>query len=296
MSLLKMEYTLYAELKKMTCGHPLSLFIKDGDFVEVEPGSSFNFLIRKGFYASPSVKTRLVFETLTTTDIKITSFIPTNAPKLYPRQRKVVSEVVSNMRKMTESIRPLYITLHLACGFGNSITTCYLMATHGRKTVICVPNKMFIYQWKTQVEAVGLEHKISIDGVISLLKELKTQSPDGLKVISRHLTNDASCKYINKHYDLFILDESHTSNLMNNSAVRRFLACYPPMMCHFLTHTARPANRIYCNIIINIAKLSDLKKTIYAVVSSFEPYSTDNIRHMVKRLDGPSNKFHIYTE
>ncbi|AEY73184.1 DNA helicase [Vaccinia virus] len=296
MSLLKMEYNLYAELKKMTCGQPLSLFNEDGDFVEVEPGSSFKFLIPKGFYASPSVKTSLVFETLTTTDNKITSINPTNAPKLYPLQRKVVSEVVSNMRKMIESKRPLYITLHLACGFGKTITTCYLMATHGRKTVICVPNKMLIHQWKTQVEAVGLEHKISIDGVSSLLKELKTQSPDVLIVVSRHLTNDAFCKYINKHYDLFILDESHTYNLMNNTAVTRFLAYYPPMMCYFLTATPRPSNRIYCNSIINIAKLSDLKKTIYAVDSFFEPYSTDNIRHMIKRLDGPSNKYHIYTE
>lgn len=125
----------------MTCGQPLSLFNEDGDFVEVEPGSSFKFLIPKGFYASPSVKTSLVFETLTTTDNKITSINPTNAPKLYPLQRKVVSEVVSNMRKMIESKRPLYITLHLACGFGKTITTCYLMATHGRKPSFAYPIK-----------------------------------------------------------------------------------------------------------------------------------------------------------
>lgn len=146
MSLLKMEYNLYAELKKMTCGQTISLFNEDGDFVEVEPGSSFKFLIPKGFYSSPCVKTSLVFKTLTTTDNKITSINPTNAPKLYPLQRKVVSEVVSNMRKMIELKRPLYITLHLACGFGKTITTCYLMTTHGRKTIICVPNKMLIHQ------------------------------------------------------------------------------------------------------------------------------------------------------
>ncbi|AUL80285.1 DNA helicase [Vaccinia virus] len=296
MSLLKMEYNLYAELKKITCGQPRSLFNEDGHFVEVEPGSSFEFVIPKGFYASPSVKTSLVFETLTTTDYKITSINPTNAPKLYPLQRKVVSEVVTNMRKMIEAKRPLYITLHLACGFSKTITTCYLMARHGRKTVICVTYKMLIHQWKTQVEAVGLEHKISLDGVSSLLKELKTQSPDVLIVVSRHLTNDAFCNYINRHDDLFILDELHTYNLMNNTAVKRFLAYYPPMMCYFLTARPRPPNRIYCNSIINIAKLSDLIKTIYAVDSFFEPYSTDNIRHMVKRLDGPSNKDHIYTE
>lgn len=52
MSLLKMEYNLYAELKKMTCGQTISLFNEDGDFVEVEPGSSFKFLIPKGFYLS----------------------------------------------------------------------------------------------------------------------------------------------------------------------------------------------------------------------------------------------------
>ncbi|AOP31616.1 DNA helicase [Skunkpox virus] len=296
MSLLKMEYNLYAELKRMAGGQPISLFNEHGDFVEVEHGSSFKFLIPKGFYSSMSVKTNLQLETLTTTDNKITSINPTNAPKLYPLQRKVVSEVISNMRKMIELKRPLYITLHLACGFGKTITTCYLMATHGRKTVICVPNKMLIHQWKTQVEAVGLEHKISIDGVSSLLKDLKTQSPDVLIVVSRHLTNDAFCKYINKHYDLFILDESHTYNLMNNTAVTRFLAYYPPMICYFLTATPRPANRIYCNSVVNVAKLSDLKKTINVVDSFFEPYSTDNIRHMIKRLDGPSNKYHIYTE
>ncbi|AEN03711.1 DNA helicase [Yokapox virus] len=295
MSLLKIDYNLYTELKSLTGNSIVNLFNENGEFGEVMV-SSFKYIIPNGLFSSMNIKTNLVFETSTCN--KITNKVDsTKSPKLYPLQYKVVSFVFSTIRKLILEKRPIYITLHLSCGFGKTITTCHLIASHCRKTVICVPNKLLIHQWKTQVEAFGLDHVISIDGVTRLLKDkLSSNVPDILIIVSRHLTNDEFCKYINTHYDIFILDESHTYNLMNNTSVTKFLSYYPPKVCYFLTATPRQSNRIYNNNVINVIKLSNLKKILKIINSFFEPYSNDNIRQMVKKLDSVCNKYHVYTE
>ncbi|AST09531.1 DNA helicase; transcript release factor [NY_014 poxvirus] len=296
MSLLKMDYNLYSELKSLTNNNPVNLFNERGEFSEVVPGSSFKYIVPPGLFSSITIKTNLIFESSSHNKIT-TGYDSSNAPTLYPLQRKVVSTVFSTIRKMISEKRPIYITLHLACGFGKTITTCHLISSHCRKTVICVPNKLLIHQWKVQVEAFGLDHVISVDGVTRLLKEkLSSNNPDVLIIVSRHLINDEFCKHIHKYYDVFILDESHTYNLMNNTAVTKFLAYYPPSICYFLTATPRQSNRIYNNNVINVIKLSNLKKTLKVIDNFFEPYSNDSIRQMVKKLDKVSNKYHVYTE
>ncbi len=286
---------LYTGLKKFTGYQPVNLFNSEGDFVEVVPGSKFKFIVPVGLFSSSlPLPKALLKRTKSDNYVKnISEIIP---PELYPLQTKVVSEISKMIKQKTIEKRPIYITLHLACGFGKTITTCYLITSHKRRTVICVPNKMLIQQWKMAVHTTKIDYMISTEGVSNLLRELEHRDPDILIVVSRHLSNDSFCNFISKNYDLFILDESHTYNLMNNSSVTRFLAYYPPKICYFLTATPRYSNRIYCNDSINVAQLSRLCKILHVVDFFFESYSTEKIRSMVKKLDTTSNKYHIYTE
>ncbi|QDJ95100.1 DNA helicase [Hypsugopox virus] len=288
------DHKLFNELKKISREQTINLFDLNGKFTEVVSASICKFLIPIGLFSS-SIPLKVPIS-LTTNNI-ISNHENIILPKLYPLQKKVVNEVLSRMKKKIIEKRSLYMTLHLACGFGKTITSCYLIAVHKRKTIICVPNKMLINQWKNAISNINISYKISIDGVQKLLKELNNeQQYDVLIIVSRHLSNEQFCKYIYEKYDTFILDESHTYNLMNESTVTKFLTFYPPKICYFLTATPRRVNRIYCNDLINIEKVSDLTKKINVIENFFEPYYTDTIRQLIKKLTPEYNKYHMYTE
>ncbi|AMB18440.1 M108R [Myxoma virus] len=289
----EIDYALYTELKKFLNSQPLFLFNADKNFVEVVPSSSFKFYIPIGVFSNSDVALIRPVHTTCTNHIESAD---ATFPNLYPLQKRVVTEVTTSMRQKLSTHRPMYMTLHLSCGFGKTITACYLMVVHRRKTVICVPNKMLIHQWKAAVELTKLSYIISTDGVSVLLKQLRTKTADVLIIVSRHLSNDYFCKKIHDEYDTFILDESHMYNLMNNSALTKFLTFYPPRICYFLTATPRLANRIYCNDVVNVLKVSTLMKRLKIVEYFFEPYSTECIRQMAKHLNTENNKYHIYTE
>nr|WGO62734.1 DNA helicase [Wadden Sea poxvirus] len=291
---IEVDNKLYTSLKKIVGNKQLNLFNSDGNFTEVIPTSTFKFLIPIGFFSSSNVILKKEFETNTNNILKSTEKI--TRPILYPLQNKVVSNIRDLIKKNKCEKRPLYFTLHLACGFGKTITSCYLIISHNRRAVICVPNKMLIYQWKSVIENTGISYVISVEGVSNLLKILSKKDVDVLIIVSRHLSNEKFCKYINNKYDIFILDESHTYNLMNNSAITRFLTFYPPKICYFLTATPRSSNRIYCNEIINISRISEINKIIKIIDYFFNAYSSDKIRNMVNKLNPVSNKYHIYTE
>ncbi|ASK51316.1 DNA helicase, transcript release factor [Eptesipox virus] len=289
------DHKLFNELKKISKEHTINLFNLDGKFTEIVSTSINKFLIPIGLYSS-SIPIKDPIINVTNNIINNYEYI--TLPTLYPLQKKVVTEVLTRMKKKISEKRSLYMTLHLACGFGKTITACYLMGIHKRKTIICVPNKMLINQWKSAVNNTNINYKISVDGVQKLLKELNKipNVYDVLIIVSRHLSNDEFCKYIYANYDMFILDESHTYNLMNESIMSKFLTYYPPKICYFLTATPRRVNRIYCNDIVNVAKVSDLTKKINIVENFFEPYYTDVIRSLIKKLTPEYNKYHMYTE
>ncbi|AAR07466.1 110R [Yaba monkey tumor virus] len=289
----EIDYKLYTELRKIA-GNSLFLFNEDGDFVEVVSNSSFKFLLPVGLFSSMDIPLKKPIECNTDNDIEHSKNVV--MPNLYPFQERVASEVLSSIKKKVELKRPMYVTLHLACGFGKTITTCYLLSVHKKKAVICLPNKMLINQWKRAIESININHLVSVDGVGNLLKELVKKPADILIIVSRHLSNKEFCKKIHVDYDVFVLDESHMYNLMNNSTVTRFLTYYPPKICYFLTATPRRVNRIYCNDVINVSNSSDLKKYIKIVEFFFETYSSDTIRQMVKKLNTNYNKYHMYTE
>ncbi|QQG31597.1 DNA helicase [Swinepox virus] len=287
------DYNLYKEIKKVISTNQLFLFNYKKEFVEVPLESSMKFLIPPGLFSS-TIPLIYPFENNTTINYTRTASII--LPELYPIQKRVVSEVIRSMRKKILEKRPLYITLHLACGFGKTITASYLIAMHKRRTIICLPNKMLASQWKHVIESTKLSYIVSLDGVQQLMKILMTESADVLIIINRHLTNEDFCKKIYTDYDTFILDESHMYNLMNNTAVTRFLTFYPPRICYFLTATPRSYNRIYCNDVINVLKYSELKKTIKVIDYFFDQYSSESIRNMVKKVNHTDNKYHVYTE
>ncbi|QHG62668.1 DNA helicase [Cetacean poxvirus 1] len=287
---------LYNELQRFVNNQQINLYTEDGKFTEVFRHSSTKFLIPIGLFSSsvPIVKPMSYsYKNYLDTSIEDIKF-----PNLYPLQRKVVNEVVKVIQQKIKEKRPIYITLYLACGFGKTITSSYLMSMHKRKTVICVPNKILASQWKPVIEATGISFIISIYGVAKLLNKLEDTIADVLIIVSKHLLNNTFCKYIYDHYDLFILDESHSYNLMNDTAVSRFLTFYPPNICYFLTATPRLSNRIYCNDVINVTRISKLRKYLRVIDYYFESNHKydNNIKSMIKCLDKVSNKYHIYTE
>ncbi|CAC21348.1 110R protein [Yaba-like disease virus] len=290
----EIDYKLYTELKKIA-GNSLFLFNENGDFTEVVLNSSFKFLVPIGFFSSIDIPLKKPIEYKNNNN-NIEHSKNIILPNLYPFQKHVVSEVLLSMEKKNKHKRPTYITLHLACGFGKTITSCYLLSLHKKKAVICLPNKMLINQWKRAIESINMDHIVSVDGVSNLLKEMVKKTADILIIVSRHLLNEEFCKKIYLNYDIFILDESHMYNLMNNSAVTKFLTYYPPKVCYFLTATPRKVNRIYCNDIINVSNSLELKKYIKIVEFFFETYSSDTIKQMVKKLNTNYNKYHMYTE
>ncbi|AAN02678.1 putative DNA helicase transcriptional elongation factor [Lumpy skin disease virus] len=289
----EIDYKLYSQIKRIINDQQLFLFNDKKEFVEVEPKSMFKFILPIGLFSSESFP--LPSKIFAEKKNYIINLDAITLPNLYSLQKKVVFKVLSLMREKRLQGRPMYITLHLSCGFGKTITACYLMLKHKRKTVICLPNKMLASQWKTVIESTKLSYIISLDGVKKLMDKLKFENVDVLIIINRHLSNEDFCKKIYSDYDTFILDESHMYNLMNNSILTRFLTFYPPKICYFLTATPRKYNRLYCNEIVNILKITDMVKTIKVVEYFFENYSSVSIRKMLKRkLD--NDKYHIYTE
>ncbi|CCD83290.1 transcript release/DNA helicase [Squirrelpox virus] len=285
---------LFSELRNLVGEQQLNLFTQKGELTEVFQGSSFRFLVPVGFFAAsryPPRGRRFRRPANPMPDAEKVS-----VPELYPVQRRVVEEVEAAAKRKAREGRPPYVTLHLACGFGKTVTACHLIAKHRLRAVVCVPNKMIIPQWRAAVEATGASHLVSVDGVSSLLRELRTVTPSVLVVVSRHFGNEEFCRLVDERYDVLVVDESHTHNLMNNTAMARFLAFHPPRVCYFLTATPRAVNRVYCNDVINVTKLSTLRKTLRVSNAYFEPFSTPRVRAIVRMLDSPQNKYHIYTE
>ncbi|QHR82650.1 DNA helicase-transcription elongation factor [Brazilian porcupinepox virus 1] len=283
---------LYIEMMKIINEPVLFLFNTEKEFIEVRPRSSFKFLIPIGLFSKD-------IKLIKNIEFKLTNYVcnPDNVklPVLYPLQKKVVKDVLYFMKKNLNNKRSMYTTIHLSCGFGKTIITCYLIATHKRKTIICLPNKMLINQWVSAIKLTNLSYILSLDGATQLLKQLEKKSADILLIVTRHLSNEIFCKKIYSEYDIFVLDESHMYNLMNNSAITRFLIFYPPKICYFLTATPRQSNRLYCNNIINISKVSNLKKIVKVYDHFFDSYYTDSIKQMIKRLNN-KNTYHIYIE
>ncbi|ABI99103.1 DNA helicase [Deerpox virus W-1170-84] len=288
------DYNLYTEMKKIIGDIPLFLFNYKKDFVEVNKMSTFKFYIPMGFFSSFNISlirqidSKLINNYLTITDI--------NLPELYPIQKRVINSVLSSMKRKVKEKRPMYITLHLSCGFGKTVLACHLISIHRRKTVICLPNKMLVNQWRSTIENTNMNYLISLDGVRNLLKTLDNKTADILIIVSRHLSNDTFCKRIHDEYDTFILDESHMYNLMNNTSITRFLTFFPPKICYFLTATPRKINRLFCNDVINVSKETEIKKFIKIIEYFFEPYYTETIKQMIKKLNQTDNKYHTYTE
>uniref|UniRef100_A0AAU7E0X4 DNA helicase n=1 Tax=Rousettus bat poxvirus TaxID=3141933 RepID=A0AAU7E0X4_9POXV len=286
---------LYAELRKLVGAQPLCLFNSRGDFVEVYRRSEFKFVVPVGFFAGAGV------------DMRGRSFPPGDAnamvdaaglslPSLYPIQKQVLAELRASIRARTREHRPLYTTLHLACGFGKTVMTSYLIGMHRRRAVVCVPNKMLLSQWRDALAKLNVSCYVSSEGVARLLRVLRDASYNVLVVVNKHFANERFCRLVRDKYDVFVLDESHTYNLMNLTAMTRFLSFYPPRICYFLTATPRAANRVYSNCVINITKFSTLTKEVRVCAPFFQPYSTPRVREFVAKLDSPGNKYHIFTE
>lgn len=290
---------LYAYLKNLVGPHrPLCLFRDNEEFAEVFPGSSFRFALPVGLFADLRVRTRgVAFPALRdAARMRGINLGANTLPSLYPNQRIVVDEVLAARDELLAAGRAVYITLHLACGFGKTLTACHLIATHARRAVICVPNRMLVPQWRAAVAELRVPFAVSYDGAAALLRSGELDRAMVAIVVSRHFANDEFCRAVSRQFDVLVLDESHTYNLMNNTAVARYLVKYPPPMCYFLTATPRRANRIYCNRVVNVSVVSRLSKVVRVVDAFFEPYTTTKIRAMARSLEGPQNKYHVFTE
>ncbi|WOC35525.1 DNA helicase [Equine parapoxvirus] len=294
----RIDDKLYAYLKNMVgAARPLCLFRDNGEFVEVERGSSFKFALPAGLFADLRVKPAAPLPALRdSARMQGVDLGENTLPSLYPNQRIVVDEVAAARDQLLAAGRPVYVTLHLTCGFGKTLTACHLIATHARRAVVCVPNRMLVPQWRAAVAELRVPFVVSCAGASALLRSGHLDSAMVAVVVSRHFANDAFCRAVSRRFDVLVLDESHTYNLMNNTAVTRFLARYPPPMCFFLTATPRPCNRVYCNRVVNVAVVSRLAKVVRVVDAFFEPYSTPSIRAMARSLEGPQNKYHVLTE
>ncbi|WZD65572.1 DNA helicase [Bovine papular stomatitis virus] len=290
---------LYAYLKNLAgYNRPLCLFRDNGEFAEVFPGSAFRFVLPVGLFSDLRVRSRgVAFPRLRdSARMRGVDVGENTLPSLYPNQKIVVDEVLAARDQLLAAGRCVYITLHLACGFGKTLTACHLIATHARRAVVCVPNRMLVPQWRSAVAELRVPFVVSYDGASALLRSGELDRAMVAIVVSRHFANDEFCRAVSRRFDVLVLDESHTYNLMNNTAVARFLVKYPPPMCYFLTATPRRANRIYCNRVVNVSVVSKLSKVVRVVDAFFEAYSTPKIRNMARSLEGPQNKYHVFTE
>ncbi|QGN68118.1 DNA helicase [Equine molluscum contagiosum-like virus] len=291
---LPIDDKLYAELKKLVGAHPLCLFTSDGAFVEVFRKSEFLFRVPVGFFAGAGVALRgRVFPAA---GALMADAGALRLPKLYPAQQQVVAALRARAKVCARERRPLYVTLHLACGFGKTVMASYLIGAHRRRAVVCVPNKMLLAQWGAALAALRVRVHVSGEGVSRLLPLLRAQDFSVLVVVNKHFANAAFCALVHARYEVFVLDESHTYNLMNLTLMTRFLSFHPPRICYFLTATPRPGNRVYCNYVVNVTKFSALRKQLRVVSPFFAPYSSARVREAVQRLDSAGNKYHIYTE
>ncbi|ALA62507.1 transcriptional elongation DNA helicase [Turkeypox virus] len=285
---------LYSSLRKLVGYSTIYLFTEDGNFVEVVKNSEFKFLIPVGYFSNTNVPLDGLSFSYGKNAMKDKHKLV--LPDLYPIQSRVIEEIILQFSRKYKERRPLYMTLHLACGFGKTITASYLVGYHKKNTLISVPNKLILKQWESAIKALGVSYYISYDGVSKLLKVLNTNSFSILVVVDKHLNNTEFCKYVYKNCDVFILDEAHIYNLMNETGMTSFLCYYPPKICYFLTATPRKQNSIYCNSLINFIKFSSLQKLLYIVREYYPEYSNSNISKYVAQLQTPANKYHLYTE
>nr|WQH58072.1 MAG: MC123R [Molluscum contagiosum virus] len=291
---LAMDDKLYADLKKLAGAQPLYLFTERGDFVEVARRSEFRFRVPAGFFAGEGVALR--GQQFPAGSARMPDAAQLRLPSLYPAQQQVVAELRAIAKACAREQRPLYVTLHLACGFGKTVTASYLLGTHRRRAVVCVPTKMLLAQWGAALAALRVSVYVSGEGVRKLMAVLRTRDFSVLVVVSKHFADPGFCALVHERYDVFVLDESHTYNLMNLTLMTRFLSFFPPRICYFLSATPRAANRVYCNRVVNVTKFSALRKTVRVLSTFFPPFSNARIREFVQRLDSVHNKYHIYTE
>ncbi|ATI21056.1 DNA helicase transcript release factor [Western grey kangaroopox virus] len=285
---------LYSALRKSIGYVPLYLFNRAGDFVEVVRRSVFEFLLPTGYFTNLAVP--LGGRSFPTGTNTMTDAALLKLPELYPCQRRVIDELTERFKRKVAERRPVYATLHLACGFGKTITASYLIGMHRKRAVVCVPNKMILAQWSAAVHKLGVSCYVSSEGAAKLLRVIDGRDVSVLVVVDKHLANEAFCKLVSRRYDVFVLDEAHTYNLMNLSAMTRFLSFHPPKICYFLTATPRPANSIYCNDVINVTKFSTLQKVTCVIREFYEDFSTASIQDHCRKLSSPQNKYHLYTE
>ncbi|QHW16511.1 MC123R [Molluscum contagiosum virus] len=291
---LAMDDKLYADLKKLVGAQPLYLFTARGDFVEVARRSEFCFRVPAGFFAGEGVPLR--GQQFPAGSARMPDAAHLRLPRLYPAQQQVVAELRAIAKACAREQRPLYVTLHLACGFGKTVTASYLLGTHRRRAVVCVPTKVLLAQWGAALAALRVSVYVSGEGVRKLMAVLRTRDFSVLVVVNKHFADPGFCALVHERYDVFVLDESHTYNLMNLTLMTRFLSFFPPRICYFLSATPRAANRVYCNRVVNVTKFSALRKTVRVLSIFFPPFSNARIREFVQRLDSVHNKYHIYTE
>ncbi|ARF02796.1 SWPV1-230 [Shearwaterpox virus] len=285
---------LYSSLRKLVGYSPLYLFTEEGNFIEVVKNSEFRFLIPPGYFSNFNVPLNGLKFYHGNNWMKDKNKI--TLPELYTIQKRVIEEIILQFSRKSREKRPLYTTLHLACGFGKTVTASYLVGIHKKNAVISVPNKLILKQWEDAIKSLNVSYYVSYEGVSKLLRVLTSKSFSILVVIDKHFVNEEFCKYVHQNYDVFILDEAHIYNLMNESTMTSFLCYYPPRICYFLTATPRQQNAVYCNSIINFIKFSSLQKDLHVVKEFYNEYSTPTIKNYVAQLQTPSNKYHLYTE
>ncbi|AUD40291.1 DNA helicase [Flamingopox virus FGPVKD09] len=285
---------LYSSLRKLVGYSPLYLFNDKGNFVEVVKNSEFRFLIPPGYFSNSNVPLYGLMFSYGRNWMKDKQKII--LPELYPIQRRVIEEIILQFSRKCKEKRPLYTTLHLACGFGKTVTASYLIGTHKKNAVVSVPNKLILKQWENAISSLKVSYYVSYEGVSKLLKVLSSKSFSILVVVDKHFSNKEFCEFVYENYDVFILDEAHIYNLMNESIMTSFLCYYPPKICYFLTATPRQQNAVYCNSIINFIKFSPLQKILYVIRELYNEYTNPSIRAHVSQLQTTANKYHLYTE
>ncbi|QRY18987.1 ORF-117 [Teiidae poxvirus 1] len=284
---------LYSSLRKLVGYSPLYLFTENGKFIEVVKNTEFKFLIPTGYFANSAVPLNGL--SFSYGRNWMTDKTEINLPELYQIQNRVIEEIMSQFSRKCKEKRPLYTTLHLACGFGKTIIASYLIGSHEKRTVVSVPNKVILKQWEEAVQNLGVSYYVSSEGVLKLLKVIQ-QNFSVLVVVDKHFVNITFCEYVYKNYDVLILDEAHVYNLMNESTMTTYLCYYPPKICYFLTATPRQQNFLYCNSVVNFIKFSSLCKTLYVIKEFYNEYITPTIRKHLVHLQTPANKYHLYTE
>ncbi|ABJ09032.1 DNA helicase [Nile crocodilepox virus] len=285
---------LYSAIRSLIGIKELYLFNSDGDFVEVHKRSGFRFLIPVGYYTSLAVPADREYDY---GDNDLPPDQRPRLPELRPAQRRVVAEIARLEKLKRLERRPLYTLLHLACGFGKTVTASFLIGSHAKRAVVVLPNKLLSAQWEEVVARLGVPYAASYEGVSKLLPRLRDRDYAVLLVIDRHFTNKEFCRLVHERYDVFVLDESHTYDLMRNTAMTRFLTFYPPRIAYFLTATPRQSNALFCNERVNVTVASSLRRHLRVVKEYYcREYRTPKMAAYLARLDSPANKYHVITE